>query len=83
MQHSAGVFGMELGADEPTVAGNLDNLDQVALGVHADALHSVLFVFVFVLVVEFVSVAVAFADLRCAVDFGHSTAFTKLAVVCS
>ena len=75
MQHGAGIFGMELGTDEPTVAGDFDNLDQVALGIHSDALHAVFLVFVFIKVVELVSVAMAFADLWCAVDLGHATAF--------
>ena len=63
MQHSAGILGMELGADKPTVAGDLYNLDQVALRVHADAFHAVFLVFVFIKVVELVSVAVTFTDL--------------------
>ncbi len=48
MQHGAGIFGMELGSDEPTVAGDLNNLHQIALGVHSDSLHAVFLVFVFI-----------------------------------
>ena len=81
MQDGAGVFGMELGADKPTVAGDLYNLDQVTLGIHADALHAVFLVFVFIKVVELVSVAMAFADLWCAIDLGHTTAFSQVAAV--
>ena len=83
MKHGAGILGMELGADEPTMAGDFDNLDQVALGVHADAFHAVLLVFFFVLVVELVSVAVTLTDLERAVNLGHATAFAELAVICS
>ena len=56
VKHSAGIFGMELGADEPAVVGDFDDFDQVALWVGTDTLHAVLLVFFFVFVVEFVSV---------------------------
>ena len=81
MKYGTGILGMELGADEPTVAGDFDNLHQVALGIHANALHAVFLVFVFIKVIELISVAMAFADLWRAVDLGHTAAFTQVAVV--
>ena len=63
MKHGAGVLGMELGTDEPAVAGDFDDFYQTALGVCADAHHTVLLVFVFVLIVKLISMAVTLADL--------------------
>lgn len=62
MKHSAGVLRMELGADEPAVAGDFNDFHQSALGVGADAHHAILFVFVFVFVVKLISVAMTLAD---------------------
>ena len=75
MKHSAGVLRMELGADEPAVAGDLDDLHQSALGVGADAHHATLFVFVFIFIVKFVSVAMTLANLWRTVYVIHATAF--------
>ena len=81
MKHGTGILRMELGADEPTVAGDFDDLDQVALGIRSDTFHAILFVFFFILVIELVSVAMAFTDLERAVDFSYAAAFAKRAVV--
>ena len=62
VKNVAGVLGVELGADEPAVAGDFNDFHQSALGVGADAHHAVLLVFVFVFVVKFVSVAMTLAD---------------------
>ena len=83
MKHGAGILGMELGADEPAVAGDFNNLDQVALGVRPDAFHAILLVFVFVFVVELISMAMTFADLERSVYLGHTAVFAKCAAVCT
>ena len=53
---------MELGADEPAVAGDFDDFHQTAFRVGSDAHHAILFIFLFIKVIEFVAVAMTLAD---------------------
>ena len=81
MEDGGGVFGMELGADEPGVVGEFDDFDEVGVGIGADALHAVLLEVGEVAVVEFVAVAVALLDGGLAVDGVGLAAFAQLAGV--
>ena len=81
MENGGGILGMELGADEPFLFGELDNFYQVAFGVGADALHAVLLESGEVVVVEFVAVAMALLDVGLAVDAKCLAALTQLAGV--
>ena len=72
LKHSALVFRMELSAYEPLQARNLHYLHKVALGIASHALHAVAFVFSDVLVVELVTVTVAFLYVFLHVDVDYS-----------
>ena len=61
-ENGRGVFGVVLCAHKPALAGNFNNLDQVGVGVLADALHPCLFKTGAVVVVELEAVAMALAD---------------------
>ena len=62
VEYGARIFGVELGADKPAMAGDFDDFHQSALRVDADAHHAVLLKLVFVFIVEFVSVAMTLTD---------------------
>ena len=68
MEHCGGVFGMELCANEPGMISQFHHLYQFAGWVGTHAVHAVGFKFGEVVVVEFVAVAMAFADVRLSID---------------
>ncbi len=60
--------GMELAAEEPGVAGGLNNFDVIFVGGAAGDAQAGADQSFFVVAIEFVAVAVAFADFRFAVS---------------
>ena len=67
-------LGMELAADEPRMIRQLDDLDELAVGREAAQLHAVLDEQLAVLVRDFITMAMALAHLRLAVDLGGARA---------
>ena len=61
MQHGRTVLRMELCPNIPAKGRYLDNFDEIGFRIGADALHSALFEFFPVTVIEFVTVTMAFA----------------------
>ena len=72
---------MELRSYIPAQIWYLYNLHQTAFRVGADTLHTVFLVFVFITVVELITVAVALAYFLLAIDFSDFAAFAQLAAV--
>ena len=61
--------------------GDLNDLHQSTLGVGADALHAVLLKFVFIMVIELITMTMPLANQRHTIDFGYTAALAKLAIV--
>ena len=72
---------MELHTHEPRVLGQLDDLDEVALGVDTGEGHPVLLQLVAEVVVDLVAVAVPLAHVVHAVDLAHARVRSEAAVV--
>ena len=83
LENSARVLRMELRADVPAQIWYLYNLHETALRVGADTLHAVFLVFVFIAVVELVTMAVTLADLLLTINLSDLAAFAQLAAVSS
>lgn len=54
------VFGMELNSDEPNMISDFDNLYKIGIGIDADRHHTMTPEFVEKLIIELISVPVAF-----------------------
>ena len=66
------IFGVVLHADKPRMVFQFDDLDQVRIRIYADRFEACLDELVQVVVIEFVTVAMAFDDLGfpvCRIDF--------------
>ena len=60
---------MELHSDEPSQGRNLNNLHQVRFGVDTDTLHTSFLKFLFVVIVEFIAMAVTFLNVLALIGF--------------
>src|SRR5260221_13538096 len=70
-------LGMELYADEPGVAGELDDLGQFAIGRHAGEEQALVLEPGLVVDIDLVAVAMALADIGRAVDLAHPAAWRE------
>ena len=75
---------MELRTDVPAFIRNLDNLNKMGSGIDACTLHSRLFEFVLISIVEFVAVPMSLLnDCRFPLRFIRATSFGKFTFVSS
>ena len=82
MQYVRGILGVELRADVPALVRYLYYLDEVCGGVDTHALHTRLFVFVKVGVIELIAVAVSFLNQRhLAIGLVSTAVFCQFALV--
>ena len=81
LEYCALVLWVELGSDVPFQLWYLNDLNEVRLWVTTNTLHTVLLVFLYILVVELVAVTVTLLDFLCVVDSLCAAALTEYALV--
>lgn len=81
MKHVAGVLRVELRANVPAMFWDFDYLDQSAVRIASNTLHACSFVVGKVLIIELVTVTVAFGNQFLSVDIACAAAFAQLASI--